>query len=408
MPVALLVGLLVSTLPATPASAAIHVRDVGGDIPALRTESSSFFATSRDVNHDGWPDLLISRHGQPAVLLLNHHDVTTSSGFRVEAIFRDTIHFKPDRHGCAIADVDQDGLDDIFCAKGAHQGYDKKWNELWIQHLDGTWVDEAHDYGVEDVWGRGRFPAFLDLNGDAYPDLFIGNDAPRRDEHVSPNRTFVNDHGIRFEEVRLGVTHEVGDSCTQAVDYNRDGREDLLVCGNHAIYLYRQTVARRFVRAGPRRGVPPDPAQAAKLADVTGEGRPDLLIVRNRWFLVLAQKQDHSFSDPIFVHRLVWGHGLVLADVNDDGDTDVLVVQGCKDGVNVPDALLINRDRGRRFGRIPFPQASIGCGDTGVGIDFDLDGRGDLLVLNGGGENQNLHAKGPEQLLTSGDWQPAS
>ena len=48
--------------------------------------------------------------------------------------------------------------------------------------------------------------------GGAFPvrsaDLFLGNDYPRQDEHRSPNRTFINRRGHRFEQVNLGISHD--------------------------------------------------------------------------------------------------------------------------------------------------------------------------------------------------------
>ena len=67
-----------------------------------------------------------------------------------------------------------------------------KKNELWIQQADGTFVDRAASWKVTDPFGRGRQVAFFNLNGDRYPDLFVGNDYPRQDGKPSPNRVFVN------------------------------------------------------------------------------------------------------------------------------------------------------------------------------------------------------------------------
>ena len=181
------------------------VRDVGPMVGFRRHESSYTIAVA-DVNHDGWPDVLIGHHGsRPAELFMNQPDGSGGTwGF--EPVFRlvDDIHDRPDRHGCIFGDPNLDHMIDILCMKGARQGLAKKWNELWYQGPKGTWTDKAHRWGVEDVWGRGRHAAWIDLNGDRWPDLFLGNDEPRYDKHTTPNRTYVNVDGKRFRQVDLG------------------------------------------------------------------------------------------------------------------------------------------------------------------------------------------------------------
>ena len=54
-----------------------------------------------------------------------------------------------------------------------------KDNELWLQTRVGQFREVGTAWGVGDVCGRSHYVAFLDANGDAYPDLFVGNAPPR-------------------------------------------------------------------------------------------------------------------------------------------------------------------------------------------------------------------------------------
>jgi len=101
---------------------------------------------------------------------------------------------------------------------------------------------------------RGRHPDWIDLNNDRYPDLFIGNDEPRADDHTSPNRTYVNVGGTHFRQVNLGITKQDGSSCVQTVDVNHDGRDDLLLCGDKRTILYVRQGDRFPDRTRPRHG----------------------------------------------------------------------------------------------------------------------------------------------------------
>lgn len=387
------------------------VRDVGPMVGFRRHESSYTVAVT-DVNGDRLPDVLIGHHGsRPAELFMNQPDGKGGT-LGLEPVFRlvDTIHARPDRHGCIFGDPNVDGLIDILCMKGAQQGTAKKWNELWIQGPKGVWTDRAHAWGVEDVWGRGRHPAWIDLNHDRFPDLFIGNDEPRQDAHLTPNRTYVNVGGKRFREVDLGITNQDGSACVQVLDINGDGRDDILLCGDSQTLLYVRS-GHGFVQEDARYGVPPSPiANGAEITDVNGDGIGDLILVHLRDLEVRLGRSDGSFGSPVLTRPLEHGHGLAIGDVDGNGTLDIYAVDGCAGRVNAPDVLFLNGGDATTWTQIglpPLPAGELaGCGDTAAMVDFDRDGKQDIVVLNGGGNAQPLDLDGPDQLLTLGSWRP--
>jgi hypothetical protein len=405
--------MLVATTAAATASSAAKptVRDVGPMV-GMRGHESSYAVAVADVNDDGWPDVLIGHHGsRPAELFLNQPDGAGGTlGFEPVTRLVDTIHARPDRHGCIFGDPNLDRLLDIVCMKGAQQGTAMKWNELWIQGPAGTWTDRAHAWGIEDVWGRGRHPAWIDLNGDRWPDLFLGNDEPRYDNHTSPNRTFVNVGGTRFREVDLGVTEQDGSACVQVLDVNDDGRDDILLCGDVRTHLYVRQ-GNRFVDETAAYGIPPFPiANGGEIVDLSGDGIPDLVLVHLHDIEIRLGTADGTFGSPVLRRAMGHGHGLAVGDVNGDAAPDVYAVDGCDDRVNEPDLLLLNDGTGRDWTQLALPELAAGelagCGDTAEMVDFDRDGRQDVVVLNGGGNAQPLDLDGPDQLLTLGSWQP--
>jgi hypothetical protein len=401
MAAAVAAALLAGPSAAQPAS---EVRDIG-PLLGLRQHESSYAISVADVNVDGFEDFLIVHHGsRPSELFVTDHDGDTATGVHVATRLVDTIHERPDRHGCVLGDVNLDDLTDIYCTKGAQQGFAKKWNELWIHGPEGTWTDRAADFGVEDVWGRGRYPAWIDLNGDEYLDLFVGNDIPRRDEHTTENRTFVNEGGEGFREVDLGISLEQGANCVQVLDADGDGSDDLLLCGRYETFLYLRR-GDRFDRANETLGVPTDQALGAELVDLNGDGRLDLVMVSPKLLQVRLAGSDGRLTEIVHTQPLGRGHGLAVGDVDGDGAPDVFAVDGCLDRVDGPDVLLRNDGTGRRWTRVEAPPPSDGCGDVAAAFDWDRDGADEILVLNGGGTSQPLDLDGPDQLLTLGDWQ---
>ena len=85
---------------------------------------------------------------------------------RFEPYYKGLDPGRRDRHGCAVADFNGDGLLDIYMSLGACQGKCTTEKELWIQRPDHTFVNEAKQWGISDPDARGRVPVVLNANGD--------------------------------------------------------------------------------------------------------------------------------------------------------------------------------------------------------------------------------------------------
>jgi hypothetical protein len=97
----------------------------------LAQVTQSIGSTIGDFNRDGRPDVLLNRaYKAPAGEYLN-----TGGHFRAVNL---STFVRDDRHGCAVADVNHDGRQDIYCAVGASHGVKIKSNELWMQKPDTT------------------------------------------------------------------------------------------------------------------------------------------------------------------------------------------------------------------------------------------------------------------------------
>ena len=236
------------------------------------------------LDGDGIADIVMSYHG----LIVFYRSVRPG----VDEVFR---RVGGDPHACTVADVDANGLGDVFCTRGAKLGTIRKRNRLWMQTPSGRFLGRAEAYGVRDPLGRGRHATFMDLNGDPYPDLFIGNEYPRADGLASPNRTFLNVRGDRFRQVRIGATKERGAECVQPVDYDGDGWQDLIVCGKRRLFLYRNGPAadgeRRLRNVAPRLGLDLPFVTSAVAEDLDRDGRMDLLAVQESQLVAFPGRQ---------------------------------------------------------------------------------------------------------------------
>jgi hypothetical protein len=364
-----------------PAGAEPVARDAARDA-GIFEKTTTWSANVADFDRDGRDDFLLVRHWQRTMRLYRN-----AGGGR----FNDTLTPFPklDRHDCAWADVNDDNRPDAFCTVGGEKGTGDGPKELWIQSPTGGFANKAVDYGVLDRWGRGRWSTFVDFNGDRFPDLFIGNEPGRADNHVSRNRFFVNVNGTHFvEKADAGVNGQNGSRCAKAEDVDQDGWEDLLVCTNFGFRLYRNEGGVRFTDVAAAAGVAGNWLDA-EVADFDEDGRRDLALVNKLGAHVAYQNAEGTFDPLLKLTDLSGGRDLAVGDA-DGGYPDVYILQGSR----FPDRYYTN-DTGRSFHRVSTPQASSGIGDRVEAIDFDNDNRTDFIVLNG-----RENSTGPIQLIT--------
>ena len=210
-----------ATSSAIPVSAVDKAVDAG-----ISGSTETYGAVITDFNNDTRPDIFLGRHGEQPSLYENAGNgqfQETNQGTFARA----------DRHGCDAADVNGDGLKDIFCTEGANHGTSAKRNELYIQRTDHTFAEQAGKYGVLDPFGRGRSATFIEANGDGRPDLLVGNNPTRGDGMPLPNRFFTNQLGQGLQYApEYGLERETsfqGSLNASVGDLDKDGWQDLLV-----------------------------------------------------------------------------------------------------------------------------------------------------------------------------------
>ena len=135
-----------------------------------------------------------------------------------------------DRHDCAAADFNGDGLSDFFCAAGGGRGEKAgNPNQLWLQNSEGNFDRVEGAWGAELASLRGRLALVVNANRDSRPDVLITVWGEREDEQLNESVLLLN-MGERFA-IKPLQTGRVGGRCAAARDINNDGVDDLLLCG---------------------------------------------------------------------------------------------------------------------------------------------------------------------------------
>jgi hypothetical protein len=346
-----------------------------------------------DYNVDGYPDFIFSpQNGLARQLWRNNGNGTFSLATTLPG------EFINDQHGCAWADVDRNGLPDAYCILGATGGTRTKANSLWMQVARGVFDDQGIARGVDDPFGRGRNATFVDANGDGFPDLFVTNyRAPRSNGTVAPNRFFLNlgrdattGEWLGFRSApEYGLDKPEGErGCTSTVDFNRDGRGDIVFCGAGTLRMYRNDGNGFTDVHSAWLGGDMFVADTA-ITDVTGDGIRDLVYVSLKQFAYRPGWPNGGGFGPVTQARALYaGRSIAVADVNGDGYKDVYVLQssgppgcvGC--APDRPDLLLLNNGSGI-FRQVDMPQYTVGAGDKAYAIDIMHDGSSEIIQTNG-------------------------
>ncbi|MCX6263009.1 MAG: VCBS repeat-containing protein, partial [Bacteroidetes bacterium] len=123
-----------------------------------------------DLNNDGLPDMVLTANQLSCKIYFNSgglrfREATKESGF----ISKHSWHT-----GVTLADVNSDGWLDIYiCNAGILPGDDRS-NELFINQKNGTFLEQAHQYGLDDK-GASTQATFFDYDHDGDLDCFVLN-----------------------------------------------------------------------------------------------------------------------------------------------------------------------------------------------------------------------------------------
>lgn len=336
----------------------------------------------RDINDDFLPDLYVVRFRNLNRLFINRGN---NRGFRDRTI-RTGLggNLTPRREenlelGAAAVDVDNDG-----------------WVDIMITGWTSTTRLYHQERGFEfDNWtGRLALPDSIDANGAAWADI-DGNgllDVYLTDEHF-PNHLFLQMEPGQFvnRSREMNVADSAISQSTAFSDVDGDGDPDLYVCNWFAPdRFYRNEDGRRFTRMTLDIPHLTDTlnSNGVTLADIDNDGDPDLLVTDRSGYTGLYRNNTDSKSDKwSFIEITVAmnldnpypAYGGLIADFNNDGWQDIFFT-------NIGPNILYLNDHGDRFIQAYREAAPEGISrqySTGSAVaDLQGDNDLDLFVAN--------------------------
>ena len=306
-----------------------------------------------DYNNDGCLDILVLRGGwefpQRMSLLRNNcdgtfTDVTSAAGLST-----------PTQTQTAVwADIDNDGFLDLFV------GNESGPSHLFRNKGDGTFEDISHAAGI-DRSAYTKAVVAADYDNDGYVDFYVSN-------LNGDNFLYHNNHNGTFTDVALqaGVQKPWQSFAAWFFDYDNDGWPDLFVT---SYYVSVDESIRSYLGLTPN-------AETMKLYKNMGDGR------------------FHDVTAEVGLDRVFMAMGSNFGDIDNDGYLDIYLGTGNPSYASMLPNVLLHNQEGKFFTDVT---ASSGTGELHKGhavafADIDNDGDEDLLTETGGAVPGDSHA----------------
>ena len=260
--------------------------------------------------------------------------------------------------GCAIGDINNDGLQDVFFT--ANMGS----NKLYLNKGNWQFEDISEKAGIteKDKWSTGV--VMVDINNDGWLDIYVCNAGYQRGMRQE-NALFINQQDGNFREAarEYGLANDGYTTHAAFFDYDLDGDLDCYILNNSFIpvntlnYSNKRELRAKdwpvadFLKGGGSyllrndNGKFVDVSEAAGIygslisfglgvtvGDVNGDAYPDIY-VSNDFFerdYLYINKQDGTFSEELESYMQHISHssmGADMADINNDGYPDIFVTE---------------------------------------------------------------------------------
>ncbi len=330
-----------------------------------------------DINNDGLLDIYFTSNLTGNKLYLNKgnfefEDITEKAGVGGEKAWST---------GVTMADVNGDGLLDIYVCNSGDIAGDNKQNELFINNGDLTFTESAAEYGLDDQ-GYSTHASFFDFDKDGDLDVYLLNNSyrsigsfnlqrnERYERDVLGGDKLLRNDGGKFVDITeeagihgsvigfgLGVT--VG-------DMNNDGWEDIFISNDFFerdyLYINQQDGTFKEVLTQQMKSIS-GASMGADIADINNDGHMDLFVAEmlpseyarlktvttfedwNKYQLNLKNDYYHQFTRNTLqlnngnntfseigrlsgVEATDWSWAALFFDMDNNGHKDLFVANG--------------------------------------------------------------------------------
>ena len=388
--------------------------------PALFPEADIIFYSRggiavADVDGDGWEDVFLTRHHLPAILYRNNGDGTFSDATAEAGL--PTV-FLYHSMGAAFGDLDNDGDPDLVVTTIRHPRFYLYINE------GGVFTEEAVSRGADLTsphLHNGCSVALGDYDRDGYLDMAFSDWTVKVDEEtIHLHSALLRNRGALAPGVFENVTLEAGVAQSSRsltdeefqftytpafVDGDLDNWPDLFVTADfYGSRLFWNNGNGSFTDGTLEANIgSEDSGVGGGHGDLDGDGWPDWFVTAiaqavdpggsanhlgNRLYQYAGGRRYLDYTDTAGVRNGGWGWGGQLFDHDNDGDLDIMMVNGLHDDpesildpVYLARPVLWQNDGSGRFVDVAESAGLTEREHAGGVVTFDYDRDGDLDIL---------------------------
>lgn len=248
-----------------------------------------------DINNDGLQDLFFTGNMQPNKLYLNMGNMQFKD---ITADANKDLKGRSDgwKTGVTMADVNGDGLLDIYVCYSGNKDVDLRRNQLFVNTGNNKFVEKAKEYGLDDP-GYSTQAVFFDYDNDGDLDMFLLNHNIKKIDNME------------LEKYRVTADEMAGDKLFE----NRGGH---------------------FVEVSKKAGINQFPLTfglGIAIADVNKDGWQDIYVTNdyNEPDYLYINNHDGTFkeeSKDCFRHLSQFSMGVEIADFNNDALPDFVTL----------------------------------------------------------------------------------
>lgn len=371
-------------------------------LPAVTYDSGGFESLSvavGDLNGDGKPDVVVAnlcvtsgncRNGTVGVLLgkgdgtFQPAVIYSSGGYHANSV--------------AIADVNGDGKPDVIVANHFFSSRDHTSGGVSVLFGNGDGTFALAQSFRSGGWYASSL-AVADVNGDGQADLSVGNGCTSGGH--CRNGTVGVLLGSGDGTFQGAVTYGSGGPSIRALalaDVNGDGKPDMVVAIEGGINMLLGNGDGTF-QLYAAYGSGGSAVRSVAVADVNSDGRPDLLVVSScisnsdcssGAVGVLLSNGDGTFQPAVtYASGARYSHSVAVGDVNGDGKTDVVVANQfgpTEDTRALAIGVLPGNGDGTLQSALTFESGGHWPTSVAVG-DLNGDGKLDVVAANDYGPN---------------------